>query len=135
MRYLADSSALIRILRGDVDKSWDDLVDRGLVSVCEPVLAETLLIAGRKDYSATEEYIEQTYVPVTIPADIWDLAAAIRRELVPHGAHKALSVADLVIAATALRLKLIVLHEDRDFETVSRFVPELQQHRVSADLN
>jgi predicted nucleic acid-binding protein len=44
-------------------------------------------------------------------------------------------VADLVIAATAIRLKLTVLHEDRDFETVARFVPELQQQRVSADLN
>jgi predicted nucleic acid-binding protein len=40
-------------------------------------------------------------------------------------------VADLVIAATAIRLKLTVLHEDGDFETVARFVPELQQHRLS----
>jgi predicted nucleic acid-binding protein len=39
---------------------------------------------------------------------------------------------DLVVAATAMRMKLIVLHEDADFETVARFVPELKQHRVSA---
>lgn len=72
---------------------------------------------------------------MTVPANIWDLTAAIRRELVPHGAHNALSVADLVVAATAIRLKLILLHEDGDFETVARFVPGLQQRRISAALN
>ena len=49
----------------------------------------------------------------------------------PHSAHKGLSVADLVVAATAIRLKLEVLHEDGDFETVARFVPELRQRRIS----
>jgi hypothetical protein len=34
----------------------------------------------------------------------------------------------LVVASTALRHQLTVLHEDRDFETVARFVPELKQH-------
>jgi predicted nucleic acid-binding protein len=60
------------------------------------------------------------------------MTAAIRRELVPHGVHQGLSVADLVVAATAIRLKLEVLHEDGDFETVARFVPELRQRRISA---
>jgi predicted nucleic acid-binding protein len=46
--------------------------------------------------------------------------------------HQGLSVADLVVAATAIRLKLEVLHEDGDFETVARFVPELRQRRISA---
>lgn len=41
-------------------------------------------------------------------------------------------MADLVVAATAMRMKLIVLHEDADFETVARFMPELKQCRVSA---
>jgi predicted nucleic acid-binding protein len=50
---------------------------------------------------------------------------AVRRDL---------SVADLVVAATAIRLKLEVLHEDADFETVARFVPELRQRRISAGI-
>jgi hypothetical protein len=40
-----------------------------------------------------------------------------------------------VVAAAAIRLKLEVLHEDGDFETVARFVPELQQRRISASPN
>jgi predicted nucleic acid-binding protein len=42
-----------------------------------------------------------------------------------------LSVADLVVAAPAIRLKLELLHEDADSETVARFVPELRQRRMS----
>ena len=69
-----------------------------------------------------------------VPDNIWDLVAAIRRELAQHSAYQGLSVADLVVAAMAIRLKLEVLHEDADFETVARFVPELRQRRISAGL-
>jgi predicted nucleic acid-binding protein len=94
VRFLADTSALLRIRRKQVDPEWREIGRRGL-------------IAG-------------------------NLVAAIRRELVPHSAHQGLSVADLVVAAAAIRLKLEVLHEDGDFETVARLVPELRQRRISA---
>jgi predicted nucleic acid-binding protein len=132
VKYLVDTSALVRMLRRQTDPAWYQLADRGLLSVCEPVLTETLMIADAKGYAALEESIVKTYLPVMIPDGMWDLVAAIRRELAPHSAHKGLSVADLVVTATAMRLKLIVLHEDADFETVGRFVPELRQRRISA---
>lgn len=40
MRFLVDTSALTRLLRQQADSDWDRLEDRGLLSVCEPVLAE-----------------------------------------------------------------------------------------------
>jgi len=132
MKYLVDTSALVRLIRKQADPRWGEIAERGLISVCEPAMTETLLLAETKKYAETESFIADRYLPVTIPEGIWDLVAAIRRELAPHGAHRALSVADLVIAATAIRLKLTVLHEDGDFETVTRFVPELQEHRISA---
>ena len=132
MKYLIDSSALTRVLRKQADPSWHEIEARGLLAVCEPILAESLLIATSKNYQETEEDIRSRYLPVTIPDRIWDLAAAIRRELARYSAHRGLSVADLVIAATAIRLKLTLLHEDADYETVARFMPELQQHRLSA---
>jgi predicted nucleic acid-binding protein len=135
VNYLVDTSALVRILRRQADAEWFSVVNRGLVSVCEPVLAETLTTADAKAYADLEAFIANTYLVVAVPDDIWDLAAVIRRELVPHSAHQGLSVADLVIAATAIRMKLTLLHEDGDFETVARFVPELQQRRISAGLN
>jgi predicted nucleic acid-binding protein len=132
VRYLADTSALVRVQRRQIDPAWYDLIDRGLVALCEPVMAETLLIADAKGYADLEEALSATYLVVTIPDDIWRLVAAIRRELAPHSAHQGLSVADLVVAATAIRLKLTVLHEDADFETVARFVPGLRERRISA---
>jgi predicted nucleic acid-binding protein len=134
VRFLVDTSALVRILRRQVDPAWYDLVDRGFVAVCEPVMAETLMIADAKGYDDMERTIAQTYVLATVPDAIWDLVGAIRRELAPHSSHKRLSVADLVVAATAIRLKLEVLHEDGDFETVARFVPQLRQRRISSGL-
>ncbi|RSM59993.1 VapC toxin family PIN domain ribonuclease [Actinoplanes sp. ATCC 53533] len=132
MKYLVDTSALVRIIRAQVDPRWGGVIERGLISVCEPAMTETLLLAETKKYAEMESFIADRYLPVTIPDDIWGLVAVIRRELAPHGAHRGLSVADLVIAATAIRLKLTVLHEDGDFETVNRFVPELQERRISA---
>ena len=132
MRYLIDTSALLRIWREQADPAWRDLARRGLITLCEPVLAESLMAAGAKRYAATEEEFRDTYIWAMVPDDIWDMVAAIRRELVPHSAHQGLSVADLVVAATAIRLKLEVLHEDRDFETVARFVPQVRQRRISA---
>jgi predicted nucleic acid-binding protein len=132
VRFLVDTSALLRIWRKQVDPGWYDISDRGLIAICEPVLAETLMAADAKRYAAIEEEFRDTYVWAMVPDNIWDLVAAVRRDLVPHSAHKGLSVADLVVAATAIRLKLEVLHEDGDFETVARFVPELRQRRISA---
>lgn len=132
MKYLVDTSALVRIVRRQVDPGWYDLAERGLITLCEPTLAETLVTADAKKYAELEEDLRDTYPYAAVPDNVWELVAVIRRELAPHSAHQGLSVADLVIAATAIRLKLIVLHEDADFETVGRFVSELGQRRVSA---
>ncbi|GIM98211.1 PIN domain-containing protein [Paractinoplanes toevensis] len=135
MKYLIDASVLVRFVRGQTDPAWDELVRRGLVSVCEPALAETLKAADSKKYSELEELIAGKCLPVTVPDNVWEIVASIRRELALHSAHQGPSVADLVIAATAIRLKLTVLHEDGDFETMARFVPELRKHLASAGLN
>lgn len=133
MRYLLDTSALVRLQRRQVGPAWDDLVKRGLLVLCEPVLAETMMIADATGYQQLEDDLCQSYVWATVPDGIWDMVAAIRRDLAKHSAHQGLSVADLVVAATAIRLKLTVLHEDADFETIARFVPQVRQHRISAD--
>ena len=106
MTYLIDTSALLRILRNEVDLAWRDVARRGLIMLCEPVIAETLVSVDAKRYTAFEEQLRETYPYATVPDAIWDLSAAVRRELVPHSAYKGLGVADLVIAATAIRLKL-----------------------------
>ncbi|XVV10481.1 PIN domain-containing protein [Actinoplanes sp. CA-131856] len=128
--YLIDSSALVRSLRQQVDPRWGEVLDRGLISVCEPALVESLRIVETKKYGEMEEFIVSRYLPVVIPANVWDDVSLIRRELARRSAHWGLALADLLIAATAIRLKLTVLHEDRDFETIGKVVPELRQRSI-----
>jgi predicted nucleic acid-binding protein len=132
VKYLVDTSALIRIGRRQVDPSWYDVIDRGLIAICEPVLLETLTAADAKSYLRAEETLRAAYPWVPVPDDVWAVVAAVQRELATQSQHQGLSVADHLVVATAIRLKLVVLHEDADFETVSRLVPQLQQERITA---
>jgi predicted nucleic acid-binding protein len=131
MKYLVDTSALVRIIRRQVDPGWHDIAKRGLISLCDPALVEALITVDKKEYVELKEGLCETYPHATVPDNAWSLVVAMQDELASRSQHQGLSVADLVIAATAIRLKLIVLHEDADFETVSRHVPELRQQRVS----
>ncbi|WP_305786748.1 PIN domain-containing protein [Symbioplanes lichenis] len=133
VNYLVDTSALVRIIRKQVHPGWGTLVNRGLISVCEPALTETLLVAETKKCDELEKFIVDRYLYVVVPDDIWRSVAGIRKELTPRSAHRGMSVADLVIAATALRMDMTVLHEDGDYETVARYVPQLRQRRVTAE--
>ena len=131
MTYLIDTSALVRVMRDQVQDDWLELIRRGLVTICEPTLVESLVVAPAERYGETEQTLLDTHPWVPVPDDAWDIVASMRRELSKYSAHQALSVADYLIAATAVKRGLTVLHEDRDFETVSRFVPMLQQQRIS----
>lgn len=132
MKYLVDTSALVRIIRRQVAADWYEQISRGLIAICEPVITETLTIADAKAYAQVEQDLRDAYPWVPVPDDAWDVVGAVRRELAAHSAHQGLSVADYLIVATAIRLKLVVLHEDADFEAVARMIPQLRQERISA---
>ena len=104
-----------------------------MLAVCEPVIVETLAIAEATRYAEVEGEIRATYPWVPVPDDAWAIVAAVRRELAAKSQHQGLSVADHLVAATAIRLKLTVLHEDADFETTARIVPQLQQQRLTGE--
>jgi len=131
VNYLVDTSALVRIIRRQVDERWHDQVARGFVAICDPVLAETLTIADAKQYERVEEALRDAYPWVPVPDDVWTTVTAVRRELAKTSTHQGLSVADHLVVATAIRLKLTVLHEDADFQTVARAIPQLREERIS----
>jgi hypothetical protein len=131
VRYLIDTSALVRVIRRQVDPRWDEQTGHGLVAVCEPVLMETLTIAGAKDYERLEDELLDTYPWVPVHERAWDSARAVRRALAAQSAHQGLSVADHLVVATAQHHGLTVLHDDADFETVGRIVPEFRQERIT----
>lgn len=132
MTYLIDTSALVRVIRRQAAPYWLDQIERGLVAICEPVVVETLTMADTKSYQRVEDSLTSSHPWVHVPDDVWDLVRATRRELAAHSQHRGLSVADHLVVATAIRHQLTVLHEDGDFETVARLVPQLQQVRLSS---
>ena len=76
--------------------------------------------------------MRDAYPWVPIPDDAWSTVRTVRQELAQHSAHQGLSVADYLVIATALGNQLTVLHEDADFQTVARVVPELRQERIGS---
>ena len=132
MIYLGDTSALSRIYRRQVEQHWHESVQHGLVAICEPVLAEVLTIAEAGKYEEREADFLSLYPWVVVPGDAWDVLRSTRRALARRSAHQGISVADYLVVTTALHHDLTVLHEDADFETVARVVPELRQQRISA---
>lgn len=132
MKYLIDTSALVRIVRRQAEASWLDAVRAGQLALCEPVLTEALTIADARSYERVEAGLRDAYPWVPVVDDVWSMVSAVRRDLAAQSQHQGLSVADYLVLATAIKLKLVVLHEDADFETAARIVPQLKEQRLSS---
>jgi len=128
--YLVDTSALVRIFRNEVDESWQEAVDRGLVAICDPVLTEALALADAKQFERVERHLLERYPWVPVPDDAWEIVATVRRKLAVRSMHQALSVADYLVVATGIRRNLTILHLDGDFETAAECVPIVRQERI-----
>lgn len=131
MKYLIDTSALVRVLRRQVHDSWHEQVARGLIAVCEPVITETVTLARATEYARVHQALLDTYPWVPVPDNAWDVVRDVRKRLAERSAHQGLSVADHLVVATALQHRLVVLHEDADFRTAATVVSELREQRIS----
>jgi predicted nucleic acid-binding protein len=119
--WLIDKSALARLgLSPDADE-WADRIERGLVHIC----TVTRLEVGYSARSGDELRSIFGTVPVASllveyfsPA-IEERALEVQVMLADRGQHRAPSLADLMIAATAELQGLVVLHVDKDFELIA----------------
>lgn len=132
MKYLIDTSALVRILRRQVAEIWHQRVTRGMVAICDPVLTETLAIARSTEYQRVRTDLLATYPWVPVPDRAWETVSDVQARLAAKSQHQGLSVADHLIVASALHHKLTILHEDADFATAAAIVTDIQQERILA---
>jgi predicted nucleic acid-binding protein len=119
--WLIDKSALVRLARSaDIDV-WVSRIERGLVRIT----TVTLLEVG---YSARDAHDLRAGLhepPVgSMPVEYAtptaeDRAVEILALLADRGHHRAPSVPDLLIAATAENAGLLVLHDDKDFDLIA----------------
>lgn len=132
IRYLLDSSALWRILRDPgLREAWTDVVSVGVVGSCHAQRAEFRRSARTvEEYEQMSGMFEVLYPDVPIPKGTWRWVESAQYRLVRQGAHRALSTVDLLICATAAQRDLIVLHDDNDFVTAARCLPDVRERTI-----
>jgi predicted nucleic acid-binding protein len=124
-QYLADKSALARLHLPPVAEVLVLLMERGLVSICGVTELELLFSARNiQERSRMKQQIDASLVQMHEPDDVWAPAAEIQEALTEKGQHRAASIPDLVVAATARATGLTVLHYDNDFDTIASFTEQ-----------
>ena len=117
--WLIDKSALQRI--GDASKDWLANIDRGLVRISTVTLLEVgFSTRNGSDHRSTLGEPPMSLMPVEFmtPA-VESRALEIQMLLSDRGQHRAPSIPDLLIAATAELAKLTVLHVEKDFDLIA----------------
>jgi predicted nucleic acid-binding protein len=119
--WLIDTSALARLGRSPDAAKWADQIERGLVRISTLTRLEIGYSArSGPDLRASIRRPPLASMPVEYqtPA-IEDRALEVQLRLADLGHHRAPSVADLIVAATAELAGLIVLHLDKDFQMIA----------------
>ncbi|MGP3968410.1 PIN domain nuclease [Streptomyces sp. 6N223] len=117
--FLVDKSALARWHRPLVAEVLDPLHERGLLAICPAVEYElTYSLRGKTELGALTTWL-RGFDYLYCEHVIAERALEVQRESVNRGFHRALSLSDLLIAATAERYKTVVLHHDADFDMIA----------------
>lgn len=119
--WLIDKSALVRLGASAAADAWADRIERGLVRIATVTLLEIGysarhardLLAGLRSAPVSSMPIEYA-TPVSE-----DRAVEVLTLLADRGQHRAPSIPDLIIAATAEIAGLVVLHDDKDFDLIA----------------
>lgn len=132
IRYLLDSSALWRILRDQsLRQSWAEVISVGAIGSCHPQRAEFRRSARDIDeYEQMSEMFGTLYPDAAVPKQAWPWIESAQYRLARHGAHRALSAVDLLVCATAALRNLVILHDDADYQTAARLLPDLRERSV-----
>ncbi len=119
--WLADKSALARLALSPDAERWASYIQRGRVRVTTVTLLEVgFSTRSAADYRATLAEAPFALMPVEyLTPKIEARALDVQLALANRGHHRAPSIPDLLIAATAELSRLTVLHVDKDFELIA----------------
>lgn len=131
--WLIDKSAITRLHAAvDVDE-WASRIDRGLIHIC----SVTVLEVGYSARSADDHRTLLHRPPVAsmpiqyLTPRVEDRAIELQSLLADRGQHRAPSIPDLIIAATAELVELTVLHVDKDFELIAELTGQPTERLVT----
>jgi predicted nucleic acid-binding protein len=119
--WLIDTSALARLGTSPDAATWAGRIDRGLVRIA----VVTRLEIGYSARSGPDLRNALRRAPLaSMPVEyqtpaIDDRAIEVQALLADRGRHRAPSIPDLIVAATAELAGLVVLHLDKEFELIA----------------
>jgi predicted nucleic acid-binding protein len=119
--WLIDKSALVRLAVSPDAADWAGRIERGLVRIATVTRLE-VGYSVRSGADLREGFrrppLSSMPVEYQTPA-IEDRSMEVLTLLADRGQHRAASIPDLIIAATAELAGLTVLHLDKDFEIIA----------------
>ena len=119
--WLIDKSALVRLAASPDAAEWAARIERGLIRITTVTRLETGYSArsGPELRTALQKPpLSSMPVEYLTPA-VEDWAVEILTLLADRAQHRAPSIPDLIIAATAELAGLTVLHVDKDFDLIA----------------
>ena len=131
-RYLADKSVWARVRQPAILSVMNEYVERGLIGTC-PVIDLEILFSARTSTEHTHFRRQREafeYFPLT--DEIARRAVEVQGLLAERAQHRAASIPDLLVAATAERFSLTVLHYDRDYERIAEITGQPTEWIVPA---
>lgn len=124
--WLIDKSALVRLSSSPEAEEWAVRIERGLVRIS----TVTKLEVGYSARSGADLRTANTRPPLkSMPVEyltpaIEDRAIEVQAALADRGQHRAPSIPDLLIAATAELAQLTVLHIDKDYDLIANITAQ-----------
>jgi predicted nucleic acid-binding protein len=118
-RFLVDKSALARTHEPAVLDVLGPLITAGLVGLCGIVETEMLVSARNVGEHDETRLRLRSLERLPMPDEVWSWVADAQRRLTERGLHRSVPIPDLLIAATAHRHQLTVLHYDSDFDVIA----------------
>lgn len=116
-RHLIDTSAAARMSHPEVAARLAPLIEAGLVATTAQLDAEALYSARKpSDYEQlwSDRRVAYEYLPTD--DEHWQMALGAQRRLASTGRHRAVGMADLLIATLAEAHDVTLIHYDADFE-------------------
>ena len=119
--WLIDTSAYARLNQSPDQEKWLERIERGLVSLATVTALEIgysftdAKQAQRQLDDGLLGYFVQDYMTPAVE----NRAREVQLTLLANGTHRAASVADLLVAASAEIYGRRVLHVDRDFDLIA----------------
>jgi predicted nucleic acid-binding protein len=119
--WLIDKSAIVRLGASPDAQTWSERIERGLVRITSLTRLEvgfSARSAGDRRQLLYDPPVGLMPVEYLTPP-VEDRAIDVQGLLADRGHHRAPSVPDLLLAATAELAGLTVVHVDKDFELIA----------------